>query len=56
MRTDIPITDVQVGDTIVEGSRRIEVRQIAHNACAKGGSHVNRDYCYDRIALVDLKE
>lgn len=56
MRYNIPITDVRAGDIIMEGNRPLHVKEITHNACCKGGSHVNRGLCFDRIAVVDLKE
>jgi hypothetical protein len=49
------ITEVIEGDTIIEGSTRIEVKRIEHNACSTKATHVNDRYCYDRSSEVVVK-
>lgn len=39
--------ELQLGDVIADGSEKgLKVLQIAHYACSKRDTHVNKDECY----------
>lgn len=51
----IKITQVKKGDTIVDGRDKVEVTRVENDACSSLGTHINRRYCYDRSAYVEVR-
>jgi hypothetical protein len=51
---------LMVGDVILidagrKGPRQVKVSQVEHNACNKGDTHINNEWCYAREAQVVVK-